>query len=242
MKLLLKTSCVVLTFVVIAVSAAQGQKAAAKRQRIMNEVPEWLTGVWQGNDGGTYQVRHQGTKLWWFGRSPSNGRDWQNVFCGSISGDQVTGDWADLPGGGAQSSGTLQLQIQPGRITKLNDTGGFGGVEWSPGSNGISSGASVGDIGAVLPGIDTNSKLPGNYQVAEKSSGGRGKMDAATGLPVPRDVIAWFDLSAPMLQDILRRLAGDEAVQQYLDWEQRQHPNELQRVDLRLKAISKLIH
>ena len=234
MKQVLKPSCLVLTFVMLASSAADAQKSEVIKRKFPTKMR--LTGIWQANDGGTYQIRQEGAKVWWYGRGPNNGRDWQNVFYGMLTNNQLTGEWADLPAGGAQSSGTLQLQIQPGHLTKILDTGGFGGSEWSPGAATTGGGASIGNLGAALSTINTSSSLPEHFRVGQS-----GKADGAVEFPVPGDVVAWFDQSAPMLENLLRRLAGDEAVRQYLAWEDQRHPTNLQRVDLRLKAINKLV-
>lgn len=234
MRSIAKLLCVILTLI-ISVSTAESQKEAAKTRKSPPLASQSLSGIWHANDGGTYQVRQEGTKVWWFGQSPNNGRDWQNVFYGTITNDQLVGEWADLPGGTAQSSGMLQLQIQPGRITKLSETGGFGGSEWS-GPNESGTRTRINDVGAVTKNIETSSKLPQEYH-------GDSKADGAISVPISSNVIEWFNSSAaPMLQGILQRLAGDEALRQYLNWESQQHPSDLQRVDLRLKAINEIIH
>jgi hypothetical protein len=235
-KFSIRTSCVLLAGVVITVSAT---KAQTRTRTVPRAAFQQLTGVWKANDGGTYQIRQEGTKVWWYGRSPNNGRDWQNVFYGTVTNNQLAGEWADLPPGGAQSGGSLQLQIDGGRLTKVLETGGFGGSEWTlAGEATIGGGASIGDLGAELGNIHNDSALPNNFKVVP----GGGKSDSVVEIPISGDVVAWFNQSAPVLEDLLRRLAGDEAVRQYLNWEQSQHPNNLQRVDLRLKAINKVIH
>jgi hypothetical protein len=89
-----------------------------------------LTGRWQGNDGGTYYIRQIGNRIWWLGED-SNGEAWSNVFHGSISGNRVSGDWADVPKGSMRQSGTLTLQFTaPDRLRAVSQTGGFGGTEW----------------------------------------------------------------------------------------------------------------
>lgn len=239
MKRVLRPSCAVLACMVVLVSAMRAQKTAVQKLKSPLAAVPSLTGIWQANDQGTYQIRQEGTKVWWYGRSPNNGRDWQNVFCGVITNDQLVGDWVDLPPGGAQSGGSLQIQIQAMHLTKLAGTGGFGGSEWVPASGIPSSGgASLGNLGAELANIDPRSRLPGGYRITQ--GGGSGKADSV--IEIPQDVAIWFDDSASVLEGVMRRLAGDEAVNRYLDWEQRQHPSTLQRVDLRLKAINKVVH
>lgn len=91
-----------------------------------------LTGQWRCNDGGTYYLRQLGNKVWWFGRSKDNGASWTNVFHGTIHGQRIVGQWADVPHGKARSSGRMTLHIQsPGSLRSIHKTGGFGGSAWT---------------------------------------------------------------------------------------------------------------
>jgi hypothetical protein len=90
-------------YLIAAVLMAMLPTALAQQPGInrgVDQLVDPLTGVWHANDGGTYQIRRDGNRVWWYGRGPKNGLDWQNVFSGTISGNQVTGEWADLPPGG----------------------------------------------------------------------------------------------------------------------------------------------
>ena len=98
-----------------------------------------LTGAWHANDMGTYYLRQtEGNKLWWLGLSRDQGRTFANVFQGTIDGNSIRGDWADLPvaAGGAASSGRLSLEGDDGtgalatRLRAVERTGGFGGSVW----------------------------------------------------------------------------------------------------------------
>ena len=90
-----------------------------------------LTGIWRGNDGGTYFVRQVNQDLWWYGRDAS-GVAWTNVFHGRIQGQIINGNWADVPQGRTLSSGVLNLQISaPNRMIATYQTGGFGGSQWT---------------------------------------------------------------------------------------------------------------
>jgi hypothetical protein len=81
-----------------------------------------LTGTYSTNDGGTYYVRQIGNNLLWVGVSTNNdGRDYTNVFIGTIQGDTVTGNWADVPRGRTQNYGVLTLNI----VTSPTGTVGF---------------------------------------------------------------------------------------------------------------------
>ena len=104
---------------------------------------EDLTGIWKGNDQGTYYVRHFGHKfgpnireefghdIMWVGLSANDGKTWANVFVGKYNGDKISGTWADVPRGGVAGSGTLNLEVwRSGNhliISKIGSTGsGFG--------------------------------------------------------------------------------------------------------------------
>src|SRR5205823_5690537 len=107
-----------------------------------------LTGVWSGDDGGLYYVRQAGATFWWAGLSTESplgandfhlGVDYANVYRGTISGDRITGHWADVPRGQNLNDGDLTLQIvtvgvdgAPGGIIlkKLSESGGFGPSMW----------------------------------------------------------------------------------------------------------------
>jgi hypothetical protein len=96
--------------------------------------PPSLDGVWRANDGGTYQVRIQGTEVWWVGMSGDNGRTWTNVFKGTLTGGVITGQWADVAGR-SRGSGTLTLRVSgTAFMERIAATGsGFGGVRWGRG-------------------------------------------------------------------------------------------------------------
>jgi len=234
MKSVIRTSCVIVACVAIVISVTQAQK---KKPKATKSPISSLTGVWRGNDGGTYQIRQQGTKVWWYGQSPNNGRDWQNVFSGVITNGQLDGEWADLPPGGMQKAGSLQIRIGAGRLTRIDGTGGFGGSTWVPASGMPVGGCSVGNLGDELTKI-VPSQLPTRFGTVTE-----GKAESTTGLPqIPETVVSWFNDSEPVMEEILRRLAGDAGVSEYLDWERRQpEPSALKRVDLRLKAIHRIV-
>jgi hypothetical protein len=97
-----------------------------------------VTGVWHANDVGTYYMRQlDGNTLWWLGLSRDQGRSFANVFHGTIQGNTIRGEWADIPVGvgGASSNGRLTL-VGDGRgqlaitLTATERTGGFGGSGW----------------------------------------------------------------------------------------------------------------
>lgn len=90
-----------------------------------------ITAVFHCNDGGTYYVRQVGNQLWWYGESGDGGRSWSNVFNGTISGDTVQGNWADVPKGATRNSGYMTLRINGSNLFYATyQTGGFGGSVW----------------------------------------------------------------------------------------------------------------
>lgn len=106
-----------------------------------------LTGVWSGDDGATYYIRHIPRKqgivkifngvaadarddVYWFGQ----GKGFGNVFHGMISKgqvDQISGEWADVPIGGAKNSGLLTITIaSKDRLVLMGEPGNFAAREW----------------------------------------------------------------------------------------------------------------
>lgn len=88
-----------------------------------------LTGRWFCDDEGTYFLRQLGATVWWFGRSKSDGEFWTNVFRGTLNGNVLDGEWADVPIGRDQLSGTMTLEvtIADGRVLGLRKTRQIGG-------------------------------------------------------------------------------------------------------------------
>ena len=109
---------------------------------VVNATPgaSW-TGVWAGNDEGTYFIRQLGppaNTVWWLGLSADRGRTFANVFYGKYvetsTGFVASGTWADVPMGpnGARSSGVLSFDSSPNNLSlqQVQTTGGFGGSSW----------------------------------------------------------------------------------------------------------------
>lgn len=103
---------------------------------------EPMTGIWSGNDGGTYFVRDfMGSsghatlrQIVWAGFSGGDsGRSWSNVFFGAFDPYDpgiITGEWADVPRGASRGGGTLRLQVTgTGEFIATNHEG-FGGSRW----------------------------------------------------------------------------------------------------------------
>ncbi|NJM68682.1 MAG: hypothetical protein HC851_24970 [Acaryochloris sp. RU_4_1] len=111
-----------------------GRPACGARTNLKGFTGEGLTGVWVGNDGGIYYVRQKGAEIVWFGEGCANPGvvpAFANVFQGSISGSNFGGQWADVPYGNNIGSGTINLRaVNPNRIERVTQTGGFGGSVW----------------------------------------------------------------------------------------------------------------
>ena len=104
-----------------------------------------VTGVWSCDDSSLYYIRQVDDTVVWAGLHKSgfqNGIEFTNVFWGTISpdGQSVSGEWADVPRGGAESSGNLRFTIQNADVLGFGvrelvqdpnqTTGGFGGKLW----------------------------------------------------------------------------------------------------------------
>ncbi len=88
-----------------------------------------LTGVWRDNNGATYSIRQMGNKIWWY----MDGRPrYTNVFKGNKSGNSITGEWCDVPGGKlGTTSGSLTLKIiNNDRLEKVSASPAYGGSSW----------------------------------------------------------------------------------------------------------------
>jgi SdrD B-like domain len=104
-----------------------------------------LSGTYTGDDGGIYYVQQSGNVLWWAGMSldrdlPADyvwhrGLYFTNIFRGTISGNTITGQWADVSRGHTLSTGTLTLSIGSSngitQLTRSSATGGFGATTWN---------------------------------------------------------------------------------------------------------------
>ena len=98
--------------------------------------PGWaaisLTGVWNCDDGGKYYLRQMDNTLWWYGELDPLSPSWSNVARGTVSGDTIQMDWADVPKGSIMQSGILKLELlSSNEIQAEQKTGGFAGSRWT---------------------------------------------------------------------------------------------------------------
>lgn len=94
-----------------------------------------LTGIWGGDDLGTYYLRQVGNRLWWLGTSPDRGRFFATVFAGLVTpngtGIVVRGEYADVPMGTAQGAGRLNLRSTDlVTLHAVDDSGGYRARRW----------------------------------------------------------------------------------------------------------------
>ena len=126
----------------------QVQKAPFDELSYLN--PKDLTGWYWAEPDGVYYIRQLGNQIYWLGESGHRFGEyplgWSNVAYGTINGNVVDVNWADVPKGQNMNSGTAEYiiswQNQKSNLTPLltvqQQTGGFGTVAmhgpWSHGS------------------------------------------------------------------------------------------------------------
>jgi hypothetical protein len=90
-----------------------------------------LTGRWKSDNGGIYYMRQVDNELFWLGEGGDR-TTWANVYHGYISGNSITGSWADVPKANNRLAGELDINIEsPRRLVATRKTGGFGGGVWT---------------------------------------------------------------------------------------------------------------
>jgi len=90
-----------------------------------------LTGDWRASTGENFYIRQANNTVWIYGESiPTNG-NWTSLAYGTLEGNKVSLDWADVPKGNASLMGTLKLNVTSDNEQQVIDqTGGWGGKEW----------------------------------------------------------------------------------------------------------------
>lgn len=90
-----------------------------------------LTGVYMGKPDGVYYLRQMGNSVYWYGEQKSQSYPpfWSNVGIGTLNGNQLTVNWADIPKGATMNSGTAVLEVSQPQgmtvLTVLQQTGGM---------------------------------------------------------------------------------------------------------------------
>ncbi|MGG7056075.1 endonuclease/exonuclease/phosphatase family protein [Nitrosomonas sp. ANs5] len=150
-----------------------------------------LTGVWMGDDGGIYYIRHQGNDLVWFGELSGQ---FSNVFrCTIPSGlpdniiirNSFSGLWTDVPKGRTGGNGTLVFQIRDAfTLLRLSVTGGFGGTRWDR-----------------LMGVGSNVRLLTQNTMLMLARLAKQKVDIPNRTPILREMTRSFDIAC--LQEVM---------------------------------------
>ena len=128
-----------------------------------------LTGFWQDNAGGKFAIRQVGNQIFWLDDSRPK---YVNSLFGTISGNTIHAQWADLPGGTMQHSGTLDLRVESNdRMVKTGSTGTpFGGSVFTR----VGASTAASPAPNAVPGSDRARTAPpaivGNWQWTAKGA------------------------------------------------------------------------
>jgi DNA-binding winged helix-turn-helix (wHTH) protein len=91
-----------------------------------------LTGIWQGNDGGSYSISQSGNQITWEGVSGDGGARWTHTFKGAIHDNQIFGRYFDHPPGRSLNAGELTVEIvDKDRFERVSVVGRFLGSVWT---------------------------------------------------------------------------------------------------------------
>lgn len=84
-----------------------------------------LTGTWQGDDGGVFQIRTTGNDLFWI--ATYSGPSAANVFHGVwSSGGTFSGRWAEVPPSAGRNEGRLAVRVlDENTLQQVTSTNGF---------------------------------------------------------------------------------------------------------------------
>jgi len=125
-----------------------------------------LTGRWRSDTGNISLVRQVDNRVYWFvDDSPRV----QNVFVGTLRGNLITGEWADLPGNRLLNAGTITLTVESNdRMVKSSESEAYGASVWTREGTGGSSDCPSGTSFRRHPGMaikDHNKKTLRNTSV-----------------------------------------------------------------------------
>lgn len=89
-----------------------------------------LTGSWRDDRGRVALVRHIDSDLCWYVESRPGGQ--QEVFCGVIDRNTISGQWMDMPGSRQLTSGQLTLRVDSNnRMLKVRSSSRYDASTWS---------------------------------------------------------------------------------------------------------------
>jgi DNA-binding winged helix-turn-helix (wHTH) protein len=107
--------------------------AAATQPQAASSQPQLdLSGIWRGNDGGSYSISQSGDQVTWEGVSGDGGAKWTHTFKGAIHDNQIFGRYFDHPPGRSQNAGELTLEmVDKDRFERVSVVGRFLGSVWT---------------------------------------------------------------------------------------------------------------
>lgn len=86
-----------------------------------------LTGDWKAITGEHIYIRQINDTVWCYGESSAKNENWTSVGYGTLQGNTVRMNWADVPKGNASLMGTLVLNITSDKeLQVIDQTGGWG--------------------------------------------------------------------------------------------------------------------
>lgn len=90
-----------------------------------------LTGYWETETGGCYQIRQKDNKVWWTYEENTETRA-KNVFFGEIFNRELIGHWCDLPSHSRNNCNEqLTLRIESNnRMVKIYESKSYTGNTW----------------------------------------------------------------------------------------------------------------
>ncbi|MBK7230860.1 MAG: hypothetical protein IPH93_00950 [Saprospiraceae bacterium] len=91
-----------------------------------------LTGYWQSDADGCYQIRQHGNEVFWAG-GPIGSFSAHNVFHGAVAGNTLTGMWYDLPANTYRAFGaSLTARIENhNKIVKVSESAQYRANTWT---------------------------------------------------------------------------------------------------------------
>jgi hypothetical protein len=90
-----------------------------------------LTGDWRAGTGENFYIRQGNNTVWCYGESITQNENWTSIAYGTLEGNTVKLDWADVPKGNASLMGTIVLKVtSDNELQPINQTGGWGGQGW----------------------------------------------------------------------------------------------------------------
>ena len=94
---------------------------------VESEAQADLTDIWYDNGGSKYLIRQAGNDVFWMVDARPRVI---NAFHGTLSGNTITGSWADLPEGRVQGNGRLILRVEDSN-TMVKVSGSYGATTWT---------------------------------------------------------------------------------------------------------------